>query len=75
MSLQIKVKAGVPQKMDASDQPTFEQWMARVDGTLRKLRGLSVYDLPDCNFRDWYDARLRPIRACNRALKSAGSDY
>ena len=68
--LLIKVKPGVPRKMDATDNRSFGEWMSAVDQCVG-LRGLSVYDLPDCLFRDWYDNRLRPIHAANRALKRA----
>ena len=74
MGLLLKVKKGVGQKMDASDNRGFEDWMRAVD-KLVGYRGLSVYDLPDCCYRDWYDNRLRPIRAANRALKNAAGDY
>jgi hypothetical protein len=69
----LKVKAGTPHKMDDSDTSTFDEWMARID-RLVYLRGLSVYDLPDCPFRDWYDKRVRPIRAANKALANAGAE-
>ena len=74
MGLLLKVKKGVPQKMDRDDNRSFEGWMRAVD-KLVGYRGLSVYDLPDCCYRDWYDNRLRPIRAANRALKNAAGDY
>jgi len=73
MSVLLKVKPGVSQKLDVGDNPTFEQWMSRVDKFVG-YRGLSVYDLPDCNYKAWYDRRVRPIRAANRALKNAGGD-
>jgi hypothetical protein len=69
----IKVKPGVPHKLDDGDNPTFEEWMARIDGFIWKYAGCSVDDLPDCQYRLWYDGRVRPIRAANRALKSAGA--
>ena len=73
MSILLKVKKGVPFCMDADDSRSFEEWMTEVD-RLVWFRGLSVYDLPDCCYRDWYDDRVRPIRAANRALKNAGGD-
>lgn len=73
MSILFKVKKGVPLKMDRSDERSFEQWFRAVDKFVG-YRGLSVYDLPDCCYRDWYDNRLRPIRAANRALRNAGGD-
>ena len=73
MGILLKVKKGVPYTMDASDERSFEAWMVAVD-KLVGYRGLSVYDLSDYCYRDWYDNRVRPIRAANRALKNAGGD-
>ncbi len=69
----LKVKAGVPQKMDPDQNPTFERWITICDRMLMGYRGLSIYDLPDMRWRDWYDARLRPVRAVNRAIRKARS--
>lgn len=66
---QIPVKKGVGQKMDATDRPTYDEWMRRVDALLRKYVGLSYADLVDCTWMEWYEKRLRPIRAANRALR------
>ena len=74
MALRIKVKPGVTQQMDDTDQPTFDQWMSRIDRLVSRVIGLSIYDLDDCRYRDWYDERIRPIHAANRALKHAGAD-
>jgi len=71
MKIKIAVKKGTPQKMDADDQPTFEQWSKRVDALVQRFACMSLYDLPDVPLMDWYNARLRPIRAANRALKYA----
>lgn len=70
MKLQIKVKKGAPQKMPTDQNPTFEEWMGRVDSLLSRAVGLSSADLADQKWREWYDARLLPIRAANRALRA-----
>ena len=67
----LKIKDGVPQRMDPTDQSTFEVWMARCDGILTRARGVSIYDLPDVAWRDMFDARFRPVRAVNRAIRYA----
>ena len=74
MGTLIKVKAGIPMHMDDADRPTFEAWMDRIDKVLFRNTGVSSGDLPDCPYRDWYDDRVRPIRAANKALKRAGAD-
>ena len=67
----IKVKKGVGMVMDKEPIPSFEEWMRKIDALLLYCRGIRLYDLPDCPYRDWYDDRLRPIRAANKALKYA----
>jgi hypothetical protein len=74
MSLLIKVKNGVPWAMDEGDNPSFEEWEKRVDRFIQKAVGVGLDDLEDCPTRRWYEERLRPIRAANRALKRAGAD-
>lgn len=71
--MNLKVKPGTPREMDPTDNPTFEQWMGRVDAVCWRCAGLSVYDLPDCLYRDWYDKRLRPVWAAKKALARAGA--
>jgi hypothetical protein len=48
---------------------TFEQWMQRVDAHVQNVLGLSVYDLPDCPFRDWYEYGMQPERAAKKAIR------
>jgi hypothetical protein len=74
MAITVRVRKGTPYFLDANDNPTFEGWMGRVDHLLRRAIGLSADDLPDCPWRDWYEERVRPIRAANKALKAAGAD-
>ena len=70
----IKVKAGIPKTMDSDDLPTFQTWMDRIDRFISRAAGCSVQDLVDCPFMDWYEARLRPIHAANKALKRSGQE-
>lgn len=69
--MRIKIKQGVPHELDAGDDPTFERWMERVDSVVWRAAGVSVHDLPDCNYRIWYEERLRPVRAAARAVRRA----
>ncbi len=50
---------------------TFKEWMAEVDEQVQVLACVSVYDLPDCLFRDWYDDELTPRQAARRAIRNA----
>lgn len=71
MFTSIKVKSGVPMSLAADDNPTFDEWMKRCDALCCRARGVSIHDLPDVAWSDWFGNRLRPIRAVNRALKQA----
>lgn len=70
----LKIRPGVPMTMNPEDRSSFDEWMKRVDALVQHAAGISVYDLPDCLYRDWYEDRLRPIRAAARALRRAGAD-
>lgn len=71
MRMKFKILPGVPYEMDAGDNPTFEKWMNRVDAYVWGGAGVSVHDLPGCDFRIWYEERLRPVRAADRAVRRA----
>jgi len=53
---------------------TFEQWMKRVNVAVMGRVGCSVYDLPDCSFRDWFDDGLTPAEGAGEALAYAGEE-
>ncbi len=72
--MRINVPADTPKVMDEKDQPTFEQWMERVDGLVMRHASVSIYDLPDCPYYDWYNQRLKPVRAANKVLTMATED-
>ena len=46
----------------------FEQWMKDVDEIMWQT-GCSVYDLPDCPFRDWYEDEMPADEAAEWAIK------
>lgn len=50
---------------------TFETWIDEVNRLL-DLIGLSIDDLPDCCYRDWFEDGVSAKRAAARAIKSAG---
>lgn len=54
---------------------TFEQWLKKVDEILEDLLvGLNSQDLPDMNYRDYYDEGTSPKRMAKIAMKNAGGD-
>lgn len=53
---------------------TFEQWMKSVDQVVGDIAfGLSVYDLPDIDFRSLYESGETAQTAAEEAL--AGADF
>jgi len=54
---------------------SFPSWCAQVDKRISDLCGLGLDDLPDCLYRDWYDAGVSPASAARRAVKQAQADY
>ena len=50
---------------------TFEQWKQQVDRHIAEFCGLTSDDLPDCNYRDWYEDEVSPAQAARRAVKYA----
>lgn len=73
-ALTIKVKQGVPQRMDVTDHSSFDEWMAKVISVMLRGAGIHPFDLEDMPWHTWYDSRLRPIRAANRALRRTQSE-
>jgi hypothetical protein len=49
----------------------FDDWLRRVDTACWDMAGLSVHDLPDNPYRDWFDDGLEPSKAAKRALKES----
>lgn len=51
---------------------SFDRWMARVDLTVINETGLSIYDLPDAAYRDWFDSGVSATDAAIALLEDAG---
>ncbi len=49
----------------------FEHWLAKVDAAVEARTGMSLSDLPDCCFRDWYDDGVTPSAAAARVIRNA----
>jgi len=53
-------------------KPSFDDWMKQVDRACLGKCGMSIHDLEDCPFRDWYDAGVKPESAAARCIKRSG---
>lgn len=49
----------------------FDTWLARIDGHLAKVCGMGHDDLPDCPYRDWFEAGVTPYVAAKRVIRNA----
>lgn len=56
--------------MNTSD--CFGQWMDEVDKAVYQLAMVSVYELSDQCFRDWFGSGMEPEEAAEKALNSDG---
>jgi hypothetical protein len=52
---------------------SIEQYIAKIDRIVIAKVGLSVHDLPDVPFYDWYEDMVPPAEAAREALEYA--DY
>lgn len=50
----------------------FDDWMSYVDDAVYNATGLSVHDLPDCNYMDMFRDGANPENAAEAALRRAG---
>ena len=53
---------------------SFEDWMREVERAVQQRVGLSVHDLADVPFMDWYEDGVSPRSAAARAIRSAGEN-
>jgi hypothetical protein len=49
---------------------SYTEWINEVNAAVIKKSGLSVYDLPDQPYRDWYDSGKTAKGAASAALKA-----
>lgn len=51
----------------------YSRWMHAVDTVVESKTGLSVHDLPDMAYRDWYEDGVTVSAAAKRAVREAAS--
>lgn len=51
---------------------TFEEWMGDLDVLCNENIGVSLLDLPDQTFHDWYDAGLSVDEAMDAIVEREG---
>lgn len=51
---------------------SFDEWMAKVDAVCQRKVGLSIHDLADLPFRDYYDDGMTPSAVVSQALREEG---
>ena len=53
---------------------SFEEWFRAVDAAVGRKCMLSVEDLPDCCYDDWYESGMTPREAAREAICNAGGE-
>lgn len=51
---------------------TFDQWYRKVNACVQRKAGVCCDDLPDCDYRDLFEAGLSPVEAADEVLTEAG---
>jgi hypothetical protein len=65
---------GLPAREGIGMKGSFESWMATVNGWVMAMVGLSVYDMSDCCFRDWWEDGMSPKAAARRCVRHEQGD-
>jgi hypothetical protein len=52
---------------------TLEQWLAKVNLAVEHLSGMSMHDLADCPYMDWYEKGMTPETAARKAIRNANN--
>lgn len=55
-----------------ADDSVFNQWMRQLDAAVLYRAGVSVHDLADQPFRDWFDEGIEPSQAAELILDNEG---
>ena len=55
----------------AFDKTLFGIWLSKCDTVVESTLGLSLHDMPDANWRDYFDDGLSP----NDAFDTAADDH
>ena len=56
---------------------SLDEFMRRVDALVTRYVGLSIHDLPDRCYSDYFEDGLRPAQVAKRIIKSVnrGEDF
>ena len=56
----------------AGGNKAFLAWLQKVDAILASMIGISLLDLPDQHWFDWFEGGLTPASAAKRVRKYEG---
>ena len=56
------------------EREAFEKWFELVDNETFELCGVSIHELPECSFRDWFEDGMSAADAAYKAAQYAGFD-
>jgi hypothetical protein len=70
----IKIATRVSTRYLANSK-SFDEWMQDVDDAVQAKVGLSIHDLEDQPFTDWYEDGVTAASAARRALQYSGGDF
>ena len=66
----VETEPGVFEQLDTGEK-AFEAWMKKVDVSVVSSVGLSIYELLDVSYRDWFEDGMDPGDAASRVIAEA----
>ena len=60
---------------DDGERVSFEKWMKKLDALFSAKLGLSIHDVEDMPFRDWYDSGMSPEEAFPDVMDRMRSEH
>ena len=54
--------------MTTCEDISFDDWLEEVDRLIQEKVGVSLYDLPDQRYRDWFEDGFDPVMAMEYVL-------
>ena len=60
---------------DDGESTSFEGWMKKLDALFSAKLGLSIHDVEDMPFRDWYDSGMSPEEAFPDVMDQMRSEH
>lgn len=62
-------------KARAENEQRFRAWVREVDAIVIQTAGISIHDLADISFRDYFDEGMPAAEVAQEALENEGFEF